>query len=86
MVKSLCLAAVAGLLAACTLTDASRDAAADFCVKQGGRLDRASGSCHLPDGRSADQWQYMQKHHNEQMQQQAQKWRQQIPNMPNGSR
>ena len=79
MVKSLCLAAVAGLLAACTLTGASRDAAAEFCVKQGGRLDRASGSCHLPDGRSADQWRY--KH-----QQEQQDWRQRIPQIPNGSR
>ncbi|MDO5356758.1 MAG: DUF333 domain-containing protein [Conchiformibius sp.] len=79
MVKSLFLVAVAGLLAACTLTDASRDAAADFCIKQGGRLDRASGSCHLPDGRSADQWRY--KH-----QQEQQDWRQKIPQMPNGSR
>ena len=79
MVKSLCLAAVAGLLAACTLTGASRDTAADFCVKQGGRLDRASGSCHLPDGRSADQWRY--KH-----QQEQQDWRQRIPQIPNGSR
>ena len=82
MVKSLCLAAVAGLLAACTLTGASRDAAAEFCVKQGGRLDRASGSCHLPDGRSADQWRY--KHQQEQ--QNWQEWRQKIPHMPNGSR